>query len=59
MDDISMSAQQDDSMANDTGYRLYNEGRAALAAGERDRAIQLLTQSADLSPHFKTLEDLE
>jgi tetratricopeptide (TPR) repeat protein len=45
-------------MDKNPGHRLYDEGRAAFATGERDRAIQLLTESADLSPHFKTLEVL-
>ena len=53
-----MSSQPDDSTEQDAGHRLYDQGRAALTGGARDQGIQLLAQSAELSPHFKTFEVL-
>ena len=37
-------------------YALYQRGRAALDAGDHAAAADLLRQSAEASPHFKTLE---
>jgi tetratricopeptide (TPR) repeat protein len=38
------------------GHGLYQRGREAMDSGKLDSAIEFLKQSAELKPHFKTLE---
>ena len=37
---------------------LYQEGRAEMQSGNLDSAVEKLKKSAELAPHFKTLECL-
>ena len=39
-------------------YMLYQEGRAAMESRDYDLAIKKFEKSAELAPHFKTLESL-
>lgn len=39
-------------------YMLYQEARTAMKSGNYDLAIERFEKSADLAPHFKTLESL-
>lgn len=43
---------------DDENYVLYQEGRSAMKSGDFDVAIKKLQKSADLAPHFKTLESV-
>src|SRR4051812_20411740 len=38
------------------GFALYHKGREAMDSGDIDSAIAFLRQSAEVEPHFKTLE---
>jgi predicted Zn-dependent protease len=41
---------------SERAYELYESGREALAADRLEDAIRTLEESAELDPHFKTLE---
>lgn len=41
---------------SDIALELYEEGRRASERGEIAKAIDLLSQSAEIAPHFKTYE---
>lgn len=46
----------DETVGKNAGRKLYEDGRAAMGSKDYAAAVEKLTASVDMSPHFKTYE---